>query len=143
MKKFLALMSVFTIVACGGGEKTTETTETVDDTSKKSRLLAEQLKNTSWAMPAYPPANITILDNTATISMSETSFLSNGTIDVLEDDSENNFVVFNVYTSNDNRVFAVSVIDPETIEVSIIQNSNSLAGYKDFHDRFKIQMKKK
>lgn len=143
MKKILVFMNVLAIVACGGGE---ENTTSQENKSKKSTLLSESLKNTSWTMPDYPVAGVTIMENTASVSMSETSFVSNGNISVLEDDSKNNFVVFNVYSTNtnaiDNRVLAISMIDPETIEVSIIQNSNSLEGYKKSHERFKVQMKK-
>ncbi|MGL5956056.1 MAG: hypothetical protein ACRC0X_05570 [Brevinema sp.] len=131
MKKLLMIMSIFLILSCGdnGGEK-------------QSKLLSGNLKNTRWVIPNYPVANIHILDGTATLSINENSFISNGTISILEEDTKENFVVFNIYTEENNRVVALALQDPETITISMVQSSNSLEGYKEFHDIFKVEMKK-
>ncbi|MGL4676080.1 MAG: hypothetical protein ACRCWI_00210 [Brevinema sp.] len=133
MKKLLTIMSVFLLVSCGNSGEVE---------NKKSKLLSGKLKNTSWAIPDYSVASIQILDGTATVTMNETSFLSNATIAVLEEDAKNDFVVFNIYTDKDNRVLSLSLQDPETITLAMVFSSNSLEGYKELHDVFKVEMKK-
>lgn len=127
MQKILLCISLLTIVACGGEQKTGE---------KKSRLLTGKLKNTSWSMPGFEAAGLSIYnDGKGSVSMSESSFISNATISVLEEDPKGEFVVFNLYDeTGNNRVLGVSVVDKDTIRISIISSSNSLEGYKAFHD---------
>ena len=132
MKNILLLMSVFLIMSCGSDE-----TETG---AKKSKVLSK-LKNTYWEMPGYADGNIRIMNGTATASMSSSSFISNGTVALLDEDK--NFTVFNVYTPEKNTVFALSVETNDTIKLSIITASNSLAGYKEMHDILGVKMVKK
>ena len=131
MKNILLLMSVFLIMSCGSDE-----TETG---AKKSKVLSK-LKNTYWEMPTYADGNIRIMDGTATASMSSSSFISNGTISLLDEDKD--FTVFNVYTPEKNTVFALSLETNDTIKLSIITTSNSLEGYKEVHDILGVPMKK-
>ena len=129
MKNILLLMSVFLIISCG----------TEESGPKKSKVLAK-LKNTYWEMPTYADGNIRIMDGTATASMSTSSFISNGTIDLLEEDKT--FTVFNVYTPEKNTVFALSIETNDTIKLSIVTSSNSLEGYKATHELLGVEMKK-
>ena len=130
MKNILLLMSVFLIISCG----------TDESGPKKSKVLAK-LKNTYWEMPTYADGNIRIMDGTATASMSTSSFISNGTVDLLEEDK--NFTVFNVYTPEKNTVFALSIETNDTIKLSIVTSSNSLEGYKATHELLGVEMEKK
>ncbi len=129
MKNILLLMSVFLIISCG-----------TESGPKKSKVLSK-LKNTYWEMPTYADGNIRIMDGTATVSMSSTSVISNGTVDVLDEDKT--FTVFNVYTPEKNTVFGLSVESNDTIKLSVISSSNSLEGYKTFHDVLGVVMEKK
>ena len=132
MKNILLIMSVFLIMSCGSDE-----TETA---GKKSKVLSK-IKNTYWEMPSYPDGNIRIMNGTATASMSSSSVISNGTVDMLEEDK--NFTVFNVYTPEKNTVFGLSIESNDTIKLSVISSSNSLAGYKEVHEMMAVVMKKK
>ncbi len=137
MKNILLIMAVFLIVSCGSDDSSTDT-DVIKN--KKSKVLAK-IKNTYWEMPTYKYGNIRIKDDTATSSMSETSFISNGTISMLDEDD--NFTVFNVYNAEKNTVFGLSLVDKDTIKVSVISASNSLEGYKSNHDVLGVIMKKK
>ena len=131
MKNILLLMSVFLIMSCGSDE-----TETG---AKKSKVLSK-LKNTYWEMPTYADGNIRIMNGTATASMNSSSFISNGTVALLDEDK--NFTVFNVYTPEKNTVFALSLETNDTIKLSIITSSNSLEGYKAVHKVMGVTMEK-
>ena len=131
MKNILLLMSVFLIISCGSDE--------TKSSIEKSKVLSK-LKNTYWEMPTYADGNIRILDDTATVSTSSSSVISNGTVAILDEDK--NFSVFNVYTPEKNTVFAVSLETNDTIRLSIVTSSNSLEGYKATHEVMGVTMEK-
>lgn len=131
MKKALLLMSVFLIISCGSDETKSD--------AEKSKVLSK-LKNTYWEMPTYADGNIRIMDGTATASMSSSSFISNGNIAVLDEGKD--FTVFNVYTPEENKVFALSLETNDTIKLSVMSSSNSLEGYKELHDILGVTMEK-
>ena len=102
---------------------------------KKSKLLSTELKNTSWEMPGYEVAGFSMYEDTASISMSATSFISNATIVVLDESKKGDFVVFNMYTdTGDNRVLGVSILSNDMIRVSIINADDDIEGYRATHE---------
>lgn len=135
MKQIWMILALCLIASCGKGSSSE---------TKVSKLLSERLKNTYWEMPGYSAANLTIVDGeNGSVALSASSGISNGTLVMLEESVKDNFVVFNIYTTNGNKVIGVSIEDPETIKVSVITSSNSLKGYKEFHDQVYTYMKKK
>ncbi|MGL4561020.1 MAG: hypothetical protein ACRCV0_01855 [Brevinema sp.] len=148
MKRFIVMCLTFLVVSCGsGGKKTTEDTSSSTPniqeslpTLKDSKILSK-LRNTSWEMPDYKFANISFKKDKVNVSLSETSYMSNAGLFILEED--NDIVVFNVYTDTNNSVFALSIEDPKSIKISVINESNSIEAYKQIHNTFGTVMVKK
>jgi len=131
----ILLLSYILILASCGDKKTNK------DDEKKSLILSKKLKNTTWAMPGYEAAGITIKDDKISISMSSTSFISNSDYKVLNEDKD--LVVFFVRDDTNSSTFALSMEDPETIKISIITSSNDMEAYKEFHSVLGATMKRK
>ncbi|MGL4389181.1 MAG: hypothetical protein ACRCTJ_07305 [Brevinema sp.] len=145
MRIYLSLFFMLFLISCGGKKKqddqaTTRIMPTDLPTLAESKILAS-LKNTTWEMPSYKDAGISFKKDIVHVSLSKNSYLSNASAFILAEDNE--IVVFNVYTETNNNVFALSIMNPKTIKISVIQEEDSIEGYKSTLNRFGTEMVKK
>lgn len=142
--RILLLLFIFIFsTSCGGKKKNQESTSRPmpDLPGIQDSKILSKLKNTSWTLPGFEEAGISIKKDKVSVSMNKNSYLSNADVVLLVEDS--NFVVFNLYDETNNQVFGLMIIDPTTISLSVISESNSLEGYKKRQSILGAQMKKK
>ncbi|MGL4367967.1 MAG: hypothetical protein ACRCTQ_06810 [Brevinemataceae bacterium] len=132
MKNLMMIgVMVFLLSSCGSN----------DQKQIKEPKFFTELKGTSWYMPNFDVVGMTFNKDTITVTIHPQSYLSNEKYDLLASDKD--FVVVNVYNDTNNRVFGISQDSPDFIKVSMIVETNDLAGYKEYHNQSAAVMKKR